>query len=95
MSSLLVIDLICLYVVSFAGLGFLALYLAGKLHLFDTRGYVVSSHCPVDHAARVLPPMIQFKAWISITPLAGALFVAISRTMDYRRTISVFLMKSC
>lgn len=50
---------------SFAGLGFLALYLVGKLHLFDTRGYV-------------------FKAWISITPLAGALFVAVSRTMDYR-----------
>ncbi|KAG1718509.1 phosphatidic acid phosphatase type 2/haloperoxidase [Suillus paluster] len=50
---------------SFAGLGFLAFYLAGKLHLFDTRGYVG-------------------KAWISITPLTGALFVATSRTMDYR-----------
>lgn len=50
---------------SFAGLGFLAFYLAGKLHLFDTRGHVG-------------------KAWISITPLAGATLVATSRTMDYR-----------
>jgi len=50
---------------SFAGLGFLSFYLAGKLHLFDERGY---SH----------------KAWISLTPLAGAALVAISRTMDYR-----------
>ncbi|KAH8116869.1 PAP2-domain-containing protein [Phellopilus nigrolimitatus] len=51
--------------VSFAGLGFLAFYLAGKLHLFDEKG----------HATR---------AWISLTPLAGAALVAISRTMDYR-----------
>ena len=28
--------------VSFAGLGFLSLYLAGKLHLFDRRGHAVS-----------------------------------------------------
>ncbi|KAJ8590745.1 acid phosphatase/Vanadium-dependent haloperoxidase [Rhizopogon salebrosus TDB-379] len=46
-----------------SSLGFLAFYLADKLHLFDNRG----------HAAR-----------ISITPLAVAAFVAISRTMDYR-----------
>jgi diacylglycerol diphosphate phosphatase/phosphatidate phosphatase len=52
---------------SFAGLGFLAFYLAGKLHLFDRRG----------HAG---------KAWISLFPLAGAALVAISRTMDYRRS---------
>lgn len=50
---------------SFAGLGFLSFYLAGKMHLFDRRG----------HAA---------KAWIALTPLAGASLVAISRTMDYR-----------
>ncbi|KAG2127920.1 phosphatidic acid phosphatase type 2/haloperoxidase [Suillus bovinus] len=50
---------------SFAGLGFLAFYLIGKLHLFDTRGYVS-------------------KVWICIAPLAGAMLVAISRTMDYR-----------
>ncbi|KAL1748066.1 phosphatidic acid phosphatase type 2/haloperoxidase [Schizophyllum fasciatum] len=50
---------------SFAGLGFLAFYLAGKLHLFDRRG----------HAG---------KAWLALTPFAGATLVAISRTMDYR-----------
>ncbi|KAJ3854642.1 phosphatidic acid phosphatase type 2/haloperoxidase [Lentinula lateritia] len=50
---------------SFAGLGFLAFYLAGKLHLFDRKGHVG-------------------KAWISLTPFAGAALVAISRTMDYR-----------
>ncbi|KAG6336917.1 hypothetical protein ID866_2155 [Astraeus odoratus] len=51
--------------VSFAGLGFLAFYLAGKMHLFDKRGHA-------------------HKAWISVTPFAGATLVAISRTMDYR-----------
>jgi len=50
---------------SFAGLGFLSLYLAGKLHLFDRRGHTG-------------------KAWLSLTPLAGAALVAISRSMDYR-----------
>jgi hypothetical protein len=32
------------YEVSFAGLGFLAFYLAGKSHLFDNRGHAVSPH---------------------------------------------------
>ncbi|KAG9102657.1 hypothetical protein FRC06_001531 [Ceratobasidium sp. 370] len=50
---------------SFAGLGFLSFYLAGKMHLFDERGHTG-------------------KAWIALTPLTGALMVAISRTMDYR-----------
>jgi len=50
---------------SFAGLGFLAFYLAGKLHLFDRRGNVG-------------------KIWIVLAPFAGALLVAVSRTMDYR-----------
>ncbi|KAF9052461.1 PAP2-domain-containing protein [Hymenopellis radicata] len=50
---------------SFAGLGFLSFYLAGKLHLFDTRGRTG-------------------KAWLALTPFAGASLVAISRSMDYR-----------
>ncbi|KAF8602675.1 PAP2-domain-containing protein [Ceratobasidium sp. AG-I] len=50
---------------SFAGLGFLSFYLAGKMHLFDERGHTG-------------------KSWIALTPLTGALLVAISRTMDYR-----------
>ncbi|KAF8311630.1 acid phosphatase/Vanadium-dependent haloperoxidase [Clavulina sp. PMI_390] len=50
---------------SFAGLGFLSWYLAGKLHLFDRRGHT-------------------FKAWLALTPLFGAMMVAISRTMDNR-----------
>jgi len=50
---------------SFAGLGFLSWYLAGKMHLFDRNGHT-------------------FKSFIFITPLTGAMLVAISRTMDYR-----------
>jgi len=50
---------------AFAGLGFLAFYMAGKLHLFDTRGH-------------------GWKIWLVLTPLAGAAYVALSRTMDYR-----------
>jgi hypothetical protein len=30
---------ICAFIVSFAGLGFLSLYLAGKMRLFDQRGH--------------------------------------------------------
>ncbi|CAD6898549.1 unnamed protein product [Tilletia controversa] len=50
---------------SFAGLTFLSLYLAGKVHLFDSRGHALG-------------------AWIALTPLVGAVLIAVSRTMDYR-----------
>jgi hypothetical protein len=44
------------FLVSFAGLGFLSLYLAGKLHLFDRRSYTV---CTISHLsvyALIVPP---------------------------------------
>ena len=68
--------------VSFAGLGFLAFYLAGKLHLFDRRGHTVWIILTLH---RILTEGAQGKAWLALTPFAGATLVAISRTMDYRR----------
>lgn len=72
--------------VSFAGLGFLSFYLAGKMHLFDARGHTVSvTIAPAN--AHPFKMIYQHKAWISLAPLAGASLVAISRTMDYRRKL--------
>ncbi|SPO39062.1 related to DPP1 - diacylglycerol pyrophosphate phosphatase [Pseudozyma flocculosa] len=50
---------------AFAGLTFLSLYLAAKMHLFDRRGHAIS-------------------AWLTLTPMLGAVLIAVSRTMDYR-----------
>ena len=40
-------------------------------------------------SAGLIPPALE--AWLALTPLSGAALVAISRTMDYRRT-SLFLL---
>lgn len=61
----------------------MSFYLAGKLHLFDEKGHTVCCWLPFyvllsSHSTQ------QVKAWASLTPLAGATLVAISRTMDYR-----------
>jgi diacylglycerol diphosphate phosphatase / phosphatidate phosphatase len=68
---------------SFAGLGFLSFYLAGKLRLWDDHGYAVS---PLLLARGVFDYLhLQAKVWLALTPLTGASLVAITRTMDYRR----------
>jgi diacylglycerol diphosphate phosphatase / phosphatidate phosphatase len=84
-----------LQLVSFAGLGFLSFYLAGKLHLFDRRGQAVSGTGWLAKSS-LLDAAFQGKAWLSLTPLAGAALVAISRTMDYRRQfILLFRPTAC
>ena len=71
---------------SFAGLGFLALYLAGKMHLYDRRGHRVS-YCS-GSLMRVRHELIaQTRAWFALTPLLGGAMVAISRTEDNRRKL--------
>ena len=84
----------------FAGLGFLTFYVAGKLHLWDKVGSAVSSGSQWRNLHRNLISTVlhvhvnlerdetkrQVKSWITITPLVGAALVAITRTMDSRRT---------
>ena len=69
-------------VVSFAGLGFLSLYLAGKLHLFDHKGHTGKAWISV------VPLMAAgkhvFICLLSYWCLRHTGLVAISRTMDYR-----------
>lgn len=55
---------------AFAGLVFLALYLAGKFRLFSRREGEAHAHAAVQ--------------WIVSLPLLGATLIAVSRTMDYR-----------
>ena len=69
-------------VVSFAGLGFLACYLAGKMHLWDKRGHRVSSSCACAGKSSLADG--QTRAWWAMSPLLGGIMVAISRTEDNR-----------
>ena len=66
--------------VAFAGLGYLSLYLAGKMHLFDRRGYSVRSF--FSHGRFLMTDSrAQIKAWLALAPIIGATLIAISRTM--------------
>ncbi|KAE8541513.1 hypothetical protein D1P53_002875 [Cryptococcus gattii VGV] len=71
---------------SFAGLGFLSLYLAGKMHLWDNGGHRVSQHPLKISVVHPLIPEFPSKtrAWAALSPLLGAAMVAISRTEDNR-----------
>uniref|UniRef100_A0A0K3CBR4 Phosphatidic acid phosphatase type 2/haloperoxidase domain-containing protein n=1 Tax=Rhodotorula toruloides TaxID=5286 RepID=A0A0K3CBR4_RHOTO len=66
---------------AWAGLGYFALYLAGKMHLFDQRG---SSASALGRTAGADLTFASIKSWIAITPPIGATLIAVSRTMDYR-----------
>jgi diacylglycerol diphosphate phosphatase/phosphatidate phosphatase len=74
--------------VSFAGLGFFSFYLAGKMHLFDQRGKTVRDFSEL---FRIINDEFssKLKGWLSVAPFAAAALVAISRTMDYRRSCSI------
>ena len=78
-----------IFLVSFAGLGFLAFYLAGKLHLFDRRGHAVGLLDLKSNRMFTQGFHQQGKAWLALAPFAGAALVAISRTMDYRRASAI------
>lgn len=79
---------------SFAGLGFLSLYLAGKMHLWDNGGHRVSQHPLKIFAVHTLIPefLPKTRAWAALSPLLGAAMVAISRTEDNRRRSTCFTL---
>lgn len=70
---------------SFAGLGYLSFYLAGKMHLFDRGG--VSDFCIMPFSLTALTYCLlqhTYKSFIFSFPFLGALLVATTRVSDYR-----------
>jgi hypothetical protein len=73
--------------VSFAGMGFLAFYLAGKMHLADAKGHRVRTSAELfDHSLTPLFSIFrsQTRAWLALSPLLASTMVAVSRTADNR-----------
>ncbi|KAI0362173.1 acid phosphatase/Vanadium-dependent haloperoxidase [Trametes cingulata] len=73
---------------SFAGLGFLSFYLAGKLHLFDTRGHTVKAWLaltPLSGAALVaISRTMDYRHhWHDV--LAGSLLGLVTAYFSYRQ----------
>lgn len=72
----------------FAGLGFLAFYAAGKLQIWDGKGYTVGLVFHCDYLPWCFNSCVQAKSWLVAVPLVGATLIAVSRTMDYRRKLN-------